>query len=139
MDLSGRNLAQPAAGGCLAVTTVGVERVERYGLADAALIAGQFEMRRQILRALEERRGGGEEGLPMEQIADAVSEPVERVTPSLQVLRDRFLLRAEIPSKIRAEIEARSEAGAVPSYHISETGRRALPASRQLWPLSPEV
>jgi hypothetical protein len=131
-DLRGRNLARPVGGGRLMVTTVGVERVERYGWADAALVAGQFALRRQILRVLEERRGGGEEGLPVEQIADAVSEPVARVMPSLWVLRDRFLLQAEIQSGLQAE------AADPPTFRIWETGRRALQAARQAWPLSAE-
>src|ERR1051326_3624425 len=100
-DLRGRNLARPVGGGRLTVTTVGVERVERQVLADAVLVAGQFALRRQILRALEERRGGGEEGLPADQIAEAVREPVARVMPALLVLRDLFLLQAEIASGLQ--------------------------------------
>jgi len=132
-DLRGRNLARPVGGGRLTVTTVGVERVERQGLADADLVAGQFALRRKILRALEERRGGGEEGLPADQIADALSESVARVMPSLWVLRDRFLLQAEIQTALQAE------AAAPPTFRISETGRRALQAARQAWPLSADL
>jgi hypothetical protein len=132
-DLRGRNLARPVGGGRLMVTTVGVERVERQGLADAALIAGQFALRRKILRALEERRGGGEEGLPADQIAEALGEPVARLMPSLLVLRDRFLLQAEI------QTEHQAEAAAPPTFRISETGRRALQAARQSWPLSADL
>jgi hypothetical protein len=139
-DLSGRNLAHPAGGGRLAVTTVGVERIERQGLADADLIARQFALRRKILGLLEARRVAGEEGLPVDQIAAVIGESVERVTPSLLVLRDRFLLQVEIPSAVRREAEgAEGEAGVAPRYRISETGRRALPASRQAWPLSADL
>jgi hypothetical protein len=136
-DLRGRNLVNPA-GGRVRMTTLGVERVERHGLADAdlvALIARQFTLRRKILQALEDRRADTEVagGLSADQIATAVGEARERVTPSLLVLRDRFLLQAEVPSGAR---EAQAEAGDPLTFRISQTGRRALQAAQPGWPLA---
>jgi hypothetical protein len=133
-DLRCRNLATPAGGGRLRVTTTGVELIERGALVDADLVGSQYDLRRRILRALEDRRaaetaGGGasepSRGLRAEQIAQAVEELVERVTPSLLVLRDRFLLQVVGDDPL--------------SVRISQAGRSALPAVRQAWPLSPDL
>jgi hypothetical protein len=136
-DLRGRNLVNPA-GGRVRMTTLGVERVERHAQTDAdlaALIALQFALRRRILQALEDRRADAEAagGLSADQIATVVGEARERVTPSLLVLRDRFLLQAEVPS---GAPEVQTEAGAPLTFRISQTGRRALQAAQPGWPLA---
>jgi hypothetical protein len=126
------------------VTTVGVELIERGVLADAALVASQFEIRRRILRALEDRRAEVEKGasgasgasgatgvtaaktgLTIDQIAAEIGELIARVAPALSVLKDRFLLQ-------NAADDSRT-------VRISQAGRSALPAVRQAWPLSPDL
>jgi hypothetical protein len=118
-----------AGGGRLTVLTSGAELVERGSLADARLLARQFNLRRSALNYLngcwaEQRRderpeAGAIDALP---IASAVGEPWGPVLKALVVLRDCSL------------VEHGTAGNSL--FRISSRGRDALAMGQMAWPLS---
>jgi hypothetical protein len=106
--------------------TAGVEAVEREGMVDPALIARQFNLRRDVLKVLEEDRAadpddkGGSMLLP--SVAVAVGESRALVLFALQVLN-------------RAGLIEHGEGGSR-TARISPSGRDALARGQIVWPLS---
>jgi len=104
--------------------TVGVEAVERGGMADPALIARQFDLRRDILRVLGEEgtANPGGEAVPVPSIVSAVGDVRPAVLFALQVLKDAGLIE-------HGDRGARTA-------RISPYGRDALARGQRAWPLS---
>jgi hypothetical protein len=104
--------------------TAGVEVVERDAMADPALIARQFDLRRDILQILDEegsaRPGSG--SVPVPSIVSAVGDVRPAVLFALQVLKDTGLIEHGDRSARTAQ--------------ISLYGRDALARGLMAWPLS---